>query len=58
MEELENKMTDKQHLQDENKLIAQRRAKLEALRTHGNAYPNVFRRDSYAQDLQNELGEK
>lgn len=43
--------------QDENKLIAERRAKLTTLReeadTNGSsAFPNSFRRDSYANDLQ------
>ena len=37
---------------DENKLIAERRAKLEALRTGGNAFPNDFRRNSVAEELQ------
>ncbi len=46
------------HEQDENKLIAQRRAKLNELRNKGNAYPNVFRRDSYAQDLQEQFSAK
>jgi lysyl-tRNA synthetase class 2 len=36
---------------DENSLIAQRRAKLDALRATGNAYPNGFRRDALAADL-------
>ena len=36
---------------DENKLIAERRAKLEALRAHGNAYPNDFRRNAVAEEL-------
>ncbi len=44
--------------QEENKLIAQRRAKLNELRNKGNAYPNVFRRDSYAQDLQEQFSAK
>ena len=39
-------------LPDENKLIAERRAKLTALRGQGVAYPNDFRRDDYAGDLQ------
>ena len=43
---------------EENKLIAERRAKLSAIREKGNAFPNQFRRDSYAQDLQNRFGEK
>ena len=30
----------------QNELLAQRREKLEALRSKGNAYPNNFRRDS------------
>ena len=37
---------------DENHLIAERRAKLSALRTQGIAFPNDFRRTDYAQDLQ------
>ncbi len=36
---------------DENKLIAQRREQLEALRKNGQAYPNNFRRDALAYDL-------
>ncbi len=37
--------------QDENQIIAERRAKLTAQRARGNAYPNDFRRDSLAADL-------
>ena len=37
---------------DENHLIAERRAKLAALREQGIAFPNDFRRDDYAGDLQ------
>ena len=40
---------DKQ--QDENKLIAERRGKLDALRAEGNAYPNDFRRNAVAEEL-------
>ncbi|HEY9050214.1 MAG TPA: OB-fold nucleic acid binding domain-containing protein, partial [Gammaproteobacteria bacterium] len=36
---------------DENKLIAQRREKLKALREEGNAFPNEFRRDALAAEL-------
>ena len=36
---------------DENRLIAERRAKLAALRAQGPAYPNDFRRDALAADL-------
>jgi len=37
--------------EDENKLIAERRAKLAVLRERGPAYPNEFRRDALAADL-------
>ena len=43
--------------QDEHKLIAQRREKLQKKREQGTAFPNHFRRDSLAADLQGELGE-
>jgi lysyl-tRNA synthetase class 2 len=36
---------------DENRLIAERRAKLAALRAQGPAFPNGFRRDALAADL-------
>jgi len=36
---------------DENQIIAERRAKLAALRARGHAYPNDFRRDALAGDL-------
>ncbi|BBL99990.1 lysine--tRNA ligase [Microbulbifer sp. GL-2] len=49
-------MTDIQ--QDENKLIAERRTKLSALREKGNAFPNSFRREDLAADLQAEFGDK
>ncbi|GAB3037761.1 lysine--tRNA ligase [Bowmanella dokdonensis] len=50
-------MTDIQ--QDENKLIAERRAKLTDIRgkCKANAHPNDFRREHYSQDLQSEFGE-
>jgi len=38
--------------QDESKLIAERRRKLDALREEGNAYPNDFRRNATADELQ------
>jgi lysyl-tRNA synthetase class 2 len=37
---------------DENKLIAERRRKLDALRERGNAFPNDFRRNATADELQ------
>ena len=45
-------------LEEDNKLIAERRSKLAARREQGNAFPNTFRRDAYAGDLQNELAGK
>jgi len=47
-------MTD----QDENSLIAQRRAKLDALRADGNAFPNDFRRNAVAGELHAGYGDK
>ena len=38
--------------QDENKLIAERRAKLARKREKGNAFPNAFRREHYCGNLQ------
>ncbi len=51
-------MTDQ--VQDENKLIAERRAKLEMIRENckANGHPNDFRRDSLAADLLATFGEK
>lgn len=51
-------MSDNTQPQDENRLIAERREKLAALREEGNAYPNGFRRDSYADDLQQTYADK
>ncbi|HQY53728.1 MAG TPA: lysine--tRNA ligase [Dokdonella sp.] len=42
---------------DENKLMAERREKLHGLRKHGNAYPNDFRIDAFAGDLQAEFAD-
>jgi lysyl-tRNA synthetase, class II len=43
---------------DENTQIAQRRSKLNALRTQGLAFPNDFRRDTLAADIYHECGDK
>jgi len=43
---------------DENKLIAERRAKLADLRTQGNAFPSDFRRSAMAGDLQQQFGDQ
>ena len=42
---------------DENRLIAERRVKLNEWRESGDAFPNHFRRDSLAADLQKTYGE-
>ena len=42
---------------DENKLIAERREKLRALRTHGIAFPNDFKIDAFTGDLQTEYAD-
>ncbi|WP_428771260.1 lysine--tRNA ligase [Vibrio sp.] len=48
------------NIQEENKLIAERRGKLDEIRKSckANGHPNDFRRDSLAGDLQKEFGEK
>lgn len=52
-------MSDQQqHPQDENKLIAERRTKLAAIREKGNGFPNDFRRSHLAEPLQQEFGDK
>jgi lysyl-tRNA synthetase class 2 len=43
---------------DENKLIAERREKLKALRGQGIAFPNDFKVDAFAGDLQDEYADK
>jgi len=43
--------------QDDNKLISQRREKLNALREQGQAFPNDFRRDAEAADLLQRFGD-
>lgn len=42
--------------QDENRLIAERRQKLASIREKGQAFPNAFRREDYAQRLQDQFG--
>src|SRR5437773_325632 len=43
---------------EEHKLIAERRAKLAALREHAVAFPNDFRRDALAGELHEAFGER
>jgi len=42
--------------QDENKLILKRREKLDAIKQEGNAYPNDFKREHYAESLHDHYG--
>ena len=47
-----NDKTENQHVEtDENRLIAERRAKLQELREAGQAYPNDFRKDTISSEL-------
>ena len=48
-------MDDPQQPEDENRLIAERRAKLAALRDAGPVFPNDFRRTALADDLQRDF---
>jgi lysyl-tRNA synthetase class 2 len=43
---------------DENRIVAERRTKLDALRADGQAYPNDFRRDALAGELHEAHGAK
>ena len=56
MDEHGKPVTDEKN-QDESKLVAERRRKLDELRTRGNAYPNDFRRNAIAQELQQTYGD-
>ena len=58
MTEQNNQPTEAELQQEENKLIAQRREKLQAKRDSGEkAFPNDFRRNAYAQDLQDKYAD-
>jgi len=50
-------MSEENQVQDENKLIAERRAKLAALRENGQAFPSDFRRNVVAGELHAKYGE-
>ena len=50
--------TQAQPVQDENKLIAERRAKLAEWRKTGQAFPNDFKRENTAAKLHDAYGEK
>lgn len=49
---------NEEQLEDENKLIAQRREKLNAMRAKGEAFPNTFHIESRAAELVTAYGEK
>jgi len=55
MKDSEQVHDDAQQPADENRLIAERRAKLSALRQQGQAFPNDFRRTAEAAVLQTEF---
>ncbi len=52
-----NNRSDDEAPRDDNKLIAERRRKLDALREAGIAYPNDFRRNALADELQQSFGD-
>jgi lysyl-tRNA synthetase class 2 len=45
-------------MEEDNKLVEERREKLKALRAKGNAYPNDFRRKDLARELHTRFAEK
>src|SRR5580765_3479654 len=45
-------------MEEDNKLVEERREKLKALRAKGNAYPNDFRRKDFSRDLAEEFSSK
>ncbi|HKQ23980.1 MAG TPA: lysine--tRNA ligase [Burkholderiales bacterium] len=49
-------MNENKNQPDSNQIIEERRVKLRELRTHGNAFPNDFRRRHLAGDLHRENG--
>jgi len=51
-------MNDPTGRDDDNKLMAERRAKLDELRATGNPFPNDFRRDALADQLLTAYGER
>jgi len=45
-------------MEEDNKLVEERREKLKALRAKGNAYPNDFRRKDFSRDLISRFGSR
>lgn len=54
----QNQEPKQEQAQDENKLIAERRGKLDEVRLKRNAFPNDFRRTALAGDLQAKYGDQ
>ena len=52
---METNVDNPQQPEDDNRLIAERRAKLATLREQGSAFPNDFRRTALAADLQRDF---
>ena len=54
----ESTSNNQETVQDENQLIALRREKLNEMRATGVAFPNTFKREFYAEDLQQQYLDK
>ena len=57
MNDMKNQQNTEATEQDENRLIAERRTKLDAMREAGQAYPNDFRKDTTSGALLDRFGE-
>ena len=57
MSDIQNQTAASELPVDENSIIAERRAKLDAIRAKGVAFPNDFRPQHKAADLQAQYGE-
>ncbi|NKB31904.1 MAG: lysine--tRNA ligase [Pseudomonadales bacterium] len=55
---MSDEQSNEEHLEDENKLIAQRREKISSIREQREAYPNNFERKSAAGDLVRDYADK
>jgi lysyl-tRNA synthetase, class II len=58
MSEVADTLPTDENKPDVNRLVAERREKLKALRGQGIAFPNDFKVDSFAGDLQDEFADK
>lgn len=57
MNQTEDDISASESVVDENQYIAQRRVKLNQLRAQGQAYPNQFKREDFAGQLQESYGQ-